>query len=94
LCSDNSYYEECQDFGLICFSQQEEADNQRREMSEFNKEKAAREFQIRDYRKLAMFYDISERFQKDRVNLNDLQLVYQFLMCLEGFNKQIDNLDK
>jgi len=60
--SDDSYYEECHDIGLICFSQQEDSENQMKALSEINKEKAAREFQVKDYRKLGMFYEISDRF--------------------------------
>jgi hypothetical protein len=41
-----------------------------------------------------MFYEISDRFQKDRINENDQALIYNFLLCLEGFNSYVDNLDK
>ena len=42
-----------------------------RELMELDKSKYDRELQTRDYRKLAMFYEISDRFQKDRINEND-----------------------
>ena len=41
-----------------------------------------------------MFYEISDRFQKERITEFDLAFIYNFLMCLEGFNSYIKNLDR
>jgi len=60
--SDDSYYEECQDIGLVYFNKEEAQENQIRELMELNKDKASREVQAKDYRKLGMFYEISDRF--------------------------------